>query len=112
MIIPRGFNPGKSCIQFDVVRGLQNGFLGPIGMIFGNSLRKSSDKAEQKQEDAMNAANAKADAATANTPQVSDTSNKDSAASRIGRAALISTSPLGVQTTDPTGRRKLLGNTY
>lgn len=29
---------------------------------------------------------------------------------QLGRAALISTSPSGVVGTDPTGRRKLLGN--
>lgn len=110
MIIPRGFNPAKSSIQFDVVRGLQNGFGGLAGLLVGNNMRKSQDKMEQKQEDATNAANARADAATAATPQVSDAPAKDSAATRLGRAALISTSPLGVQTTDPTGRRKLLGN--
>lgn len=48
-------------------------------------------------------------------PQVGDVEDtpadeRQSAARRLGRQALISTSPSGVQTTAPTGRRKLLGN--
>jgi hypothetical protein len=35
---------------------------------------------------------------------------EDQTAKRIGRQALIATSPQGVLTTAPTGRRKLLGN--
>lgn len=48
-------------------------------------------------------------------PDVSQTvggnpTNTTANANNLGRAALISTSPSGVQGTDPTGRRKLLGN--
>ena len=38
------------------------------------------------------------------------TANQTAQAQNNGRAALITTSPSGVQGTDPTGRRKLLGN--
>lgn len=47
------------------------------------------------------------------TPQVEapvPADEKKETAQRIGRAALIATSPSGVLTTAPTGRRKLLGN--
>lgn len=49
------------------------------------------------------------------TPQIEPAEAKpvdkeEIAARRIGRASLISTSPSGVLTTAPTGRRKLLGN--
>lgn len=50
---------------------------------------------------------------TAVTPDASQTvgdPNLNSSAGQLGRAALISTSPSGVQGTDPTGRRKLIGN--
>lgn len=40
----------------------------------------------------------------------SGASAEDKNAARIGRASLIATSPLGVLSTEPTGRRKLLGN--
>lgn len=36
--------------------------------------------------------------------------NNTANADNLGRAALISTSPSGVEGLDPTGRRKLLGN--
>lgn len=49
-------------------------------------------------------------AAGTGAPQVDAVSEKKTNAKRIGRAALISTSPAGVLTTAPTGRRKLLGN--
>ena len=55
---------------------------------------------------AKKAANPKVE--PAKSPQVEEKS--ESTAKRIGRAALIATSPTGVQTTNPTGRRKLLGN--
>ncbi len=38
------------------------------------------------------------------------TINSSARANQLGRAALISTSPSGVSGTDPTGRRKLIGN--
>lgn len=38
------------------------------------------------------------------------TTSKNIQNGNIGRAALVSTSPSGVLGTDPTGRRKLLGN--
>lgn len=49
------------------------------------------------------------------TPDASQTvngggANTTSAAGNLGRAALISTSPSGVQGIDATGRRKLIGN--
>lgn len=50
-------------------------------------------------------------ASQAASPQVeSPASDSDKTAQRIGRAALLSTSPQGVLTTEPTGRRKVLGN--
>lgn len=48
------------------------------------------------------------------TPDASQTvgggTNTTANANNAGRAALISTSPSGVQGIDPTGRRKLIGN--
>jgi len=41
---------------------------------------------------------------TVGDPTINNSSNQ------LGRAALISTSPSGVQGIDPTGRRKLIGN--
>lgn len=99
------FNRPQRCYDPITLGFLAGGAIAAGGVAAVNSQKNAA----RKQENAMNAASARADAATAATPQVSDTP-KDSAATRIGRAALISTSPLGVQTTDPTGRRKLLGN--
>lgn len=53
--------------------------------------------------------------ATNPTPDASQTvgdktANQTSNANNLGRAALIATSPSGVMGTDPTGRRKLVGN--
>ncbi len=66
---------------------------------------------------AMQASGAKkAQTMSANpTPDASQTvgdatANQTANAQNNGRAALISTSPSGVQGTDPTGRRKLIGN--
>jgi hypothetical protein len=41
---------------------------------------------------------------------VGETPNKTEYANNLGRAALISTSPTGVLGSDPSGRRRLLGN--
>lgn len=111
MIIPRNFNPSKSCIQFDA-----ESFGRVLTWPFGDAIFGDKNAAKNKQQAAEQAANAKAEQAIVNSPKVENTpasasgSEKDSNAARIGRSALISTSPLGVQTTDPTGRRKLLGN--
>lgn len=64
---------------------------------------------------AKNAAQAREQAATppAANPATTvgdKTGNMTSAANNLGRAALISTSPTGVLGTDPTGRKRLLGN--
>lgn len=55
---------------------------------------------------------AQADSITPDASQtVGDpTKNTTAQANNLGRAALISTSPSGVLGSDPTGRRKLLGN--
>lgn len=100
MILPIGFNPSKSPIQFD------SSVLKWMG-IGGYLLASSQEKAQKKQQAAIDAANQKSQEAINNTPQVDSSSAK---AARLGRAALIQTSPLGIQTTEPTGRRKLLGN--
>lgn len=87
------------------------GFLALAGVAgYGASEIMGSQQrsAEKKQQAAIDAANKQAQDALKNAPQVDDTSAAKAA--RLGRAALISTSPLGVQTTDPSGRRKLLGN--
>lgn len=49
-------------------------------------------------------------AATPDATQVVGDPTKSTQSSQLGRAALISTSPSGVQGTDPTGRRKLIGD--
>jgi hypothetical protein len=51
-------------------------------------------------------------ASTPATPQIESTVQQkdEKLARRLGRAALIATSPQGVLTTAPTGRRKLLNN--
>lgn len=65
---------------------------------------------------AVMASGAKKAAQTSATPApdasqtVGASPNRTSYAQNAGRAALISTSPSGVQGLDPTGRRKLLGN--
>lgn len=101
---------GPEAIYRDPITITALAIAGAAGAAGASAISSSQQRsAEKKQQAAMDAANAKADAATANTPQVENKPASDNA-SRIGRAALISTSPLGVQTTDPTGRRKLLGN--
>lgn len=57
----------------------------------------------------------KAAASASATPDASQivgdqAANSTANANNLGRAALISTSPSGVQGIDPTGRRKLLGD--
>lgn len=60
------------------------------------------------------APSAKANVMPTATPTAGQTvagaANKTADANNLGRAALIQTSPSGVLGTDPTGRRKLLGN--
>jgi len=52
-----------------------------------------------------------APAAPTTTPQVEAPSTEEERKTRrIGRQSLIATSPAGVLTTAPVGRRKLLGN--
>lgn len=51
-----------------------------------------------------------AQASAANTPGTTVGDPTLSSSNQLGRAALISTSPSGVQGLDPTGRRSLLGN--
>lgn len=63
--------------------------------------RKAGNAANAAQQNALNPP------AAANT-NVADASKGNP--TLLGRAALISTSPQGVQGTDPTGRRRLLGN--
>lgn len=83
-----------------LIKAGKKGFFGLSGLLGAKLMeKKESDSASPTQ--------------PVNTPQV-DSDKTDTAdqktAKRIGRAALLSTSPLGVTTTDPTGRRKILGN--
>lgn len=75
------------------------------GLAVSQAIQASANNAAAKK--AAGAANATPDASqTVGDPTVNSTAN----ANNLGRAALISTSPSGVLGTDPTGRRKLLGN--
>lgn len=70
----------------------------------GGSQQAAAQKKAQKASDASMAAAQVLTPATT----VGDASKGDP--TLLGRAALISTSPQGVLGTDPTGRKKLLGN--
>lgn len=98
-------NFNRSPRQYNPVSILRSGFLGIVGKQLGDALGRSESKAN---------ASATPPAATA-VPDASQTvggspTNTTTNANNLGRAALINTSPSGVLGTDPTGRRKLLGN--
>lgn len=79
-----------------------------IGALVGGGIAAITSAQSAK---ATKAANANQASTTPTATQtVGDTSNKTNTSNNLGRAALISTSPSGVLSTDPTGRRKLLGN--
>jgi len=67
------------------------------GALLANSMRKKESSAA-------------AAPVQAATPTVADAGNTTDRANNLGRAALISTSSQGILGSDPTGRRKLLGN--
>lgn len=71
-----------------------------IASAVGSAQQASATK--KAQEAAQNSA--------ANTPDTTVGDPTLSNSNNLGRAALISTSPSGVQGLDPTGRRSLLGN--
>ena len=73
-----------------------------LGIASSVSANAQAKKVAQAQANAQNTA--------ANTPGTTVGDPTLSQSNNLGRAALISTSPSGVQGLDPTGRRSLLGN--
>lgn len=84
--------------------GLGTAAAGGVGLATALAQKSQASQVKNAQQAAEQQANS--------TPgtQVGDTPNTTTNAQNLGRAALISTSPSGVLGTDPTGRRKLLGN--
>lgn len=78
------------------------------GTALATGLAVSQVVSQSAQAKALKAGQASSQADASQT--VGGGANQTSQANNLGRAALIATSPSGVQGLDPTGRRKLLGN--
>lgn len=84
--------------------------LGAAGTAAGMAMSNNA-KAETKAANAANdAAGVTRASLTGGKSTTVDATSTNSQANMLGRAALISTSPQGVQGTDATNRYKLLGN--
>jgi len=84
------------------------GVIGTAAVIGGTAAVMASNSAHQATKEA-NAAN-DARQALIGTPGTTVDPSTQSNTNQLGSAALVSTSPLGVQGTDPSQRYKLLGN--
>lgn len=86
---------------------LGGGLIAGTALAGGLAISQAASQSAAVKKAAANSASS-----TTNAGQIvgGDPANKTADANRLGRAALISTSPSGVSGLDPTGRRRLLGN--
>lgn len=95
----------RRCRQYDPISLIA---LTAAGIAGGVATKQFGDVQRREKNAAQNVSTL---ASAQNQPTVDPVSTGVSSnAKNAGRAALISTSPSGVLGTDPTGRRKLLGN--
>lgn len=83
--------------------------LAPVTNFFPGLPEKLAGEGKKSDQPAMATSSVGTTPNTTVDPDGAQTAS-DKTAARVGRAALISTSPEGVLGTSPTGRRKLLGN--